>query len=178
LDWYAGVLEVIDMRSFTSIWYWIVVAVLWSTTAHWTMGVPYDAVTRARRATRDGLEGAAQEDLETLVRVNCNRLVHIMDVSGAWIVGGVFFLLTMLVLLGFWYDIEIAQAIFLLLGPMTLVAMLSVRNARLIRARGTYGVALQTHLGRQRFFNQVIGMLSIFVTAFWGMYQNLNATVL
>ncbi len=174
MDWYTGVIEVIDMRSFTSIWYWIVVAVVWSSTAHWTLGVPYDAVTRARRS--EG--GAAQEDLETLVRVNCNRIVHIMDVSGAWVVGFAFFLLSILGLLGFWYKIEIAQAVFLIVAPLTLVALISVRNARNIRARGTYGNALRVHLARQRFFNQVIGLISIFITAFWGMWHNLSATVL
>ncbi len=168
----------IDMRSFTSIWYWIIIAVVWSSTAHWTMGVPFDAVTRARKADTDDSGGAAQEDLETIVRVNCNRIVHIMDVSGAWIVAFAFFMLTILALLGFWYKIEIAQAIFLIAGPMTLVALISVRNARLIRARGTFGQALRAHLARQRFFNQVIGMVSIFITAFWGMWHNLSATVL
>ena len=174
MDWYAGVVEVIDMRSFTSIWYWIVVAVMWSSTAHWTMGVPFDAVTRARRAQG----GAAQEDLETLVRVNCNRLVHIMDVSGPMVIAFLFFLLSILVILGFWYGIEIAQAVFLLLGPMSLVFILSVRHARNIRARGTHGNDLRSHLGRQRLVNQVIGLVSIFVTAFWGMWHNLGASVL
>ncbi|MFT5638729.1 MAG: hypothetical protein ACI861_001552 [Paracoccaceae bacterium] len=178
MDWYAGVIEVIDMRSFTSIWYWIVVAVVWSSTAHWTMGVPYDAVSRARKSALAHEENSAQEDLETLVRVNCNRIVHIMDVTGPWIVGLAFFLLTILALLGFWYKIEIAQAVFLLAAPMTLVALLSVRNARIIRSVGFLGEALRRHLGRQRFFNQVIGMISIFITAFWGMWHNLNATVL
>jgi hypothetical protein len=174
LDWYAGVIEVIDMRSFTSIWYWIVVAVVWSTTAHWTMGVPFDAVNRARREQG----GEAQEDFETLVRVNSNRLVHIMDVSGTWVVALAFFLLSVLALLGFWYTIELAQAVFLITGPLTIVALLSVRNARYIRARGTQGHELRRRIGRQRFFNQVIGLISIFITAFWGMWNNLNATVL
>ena len=174
MDWYTGVIEVIDMRSFTSIWYWIVVAVVWSTTAHWTLGVPYDAVTRARRAQG----GQAQEDLETLVRVNCNRLLHIMDVSGHWVVGVGFFLLTALALLGFWYKIELAQAIFLFAAPLTLVALISVHRARKIRTLGLYGQALRSFLGRTRFFNQLIGLISIFITAFWGMWHNLNATVL
>jgi len=174
LDWYAGVIEVIDLRSFTSIWYWIVVAVVWSTTAHWTLGVPYDAVSRARRAGG----GPAQEDLEILVRVNCNRLLHIMDVSGAWVVGFAFFLLSVLLLLGFWYEIELAQALFLILAPLSLVTLLTVRAARGIRAGGLKGQALRLRIARLRILNQVIGLVSIFITAFWGMWHNLNATVL
>jgi len=174
LDWYTSVLEIIDMRSFTSIWYWIVVAVTWSTTAHWTLGVPFDAVTRARRAET----GPAQDDLEALVRINANRLVHIIDVSGAWLVALGFFVLSGLALLGFWYKVEIAQAVFLLLAPLSLVAVLSVRAARYFQLGGLAGQLLRSRLSRQRFFNQLIGLVSIFITAFWGMWHNLSATVL
>lgn len=173
LDFYAGIIEVIDMRSFTSIWYWIIVAVTWSSTSHWTLGVPFDSVTRARRH-----EGQAQLDLEALVRVNCNRLVHIMDVSGLLVVAGMACILSILAALGFWYKIEIAQAIFLLAGPLSIVALMSVRRARHIKSLQTAGIALRIQLGRQRLFNQIIGMVAIFITAFWGMWHNLSATVL
>ncbi|MFQ5437729.1 MAG: component of SufBCD complex [Paracoccaceae bacterium] len=174
MDWYAGVIEIIDLRSFSSIWYWIVVAVLWSTTAHWTLGVPFDVVAHARR--QGG--GQAQADLESLVRANCNRILYIMDVSGPWVVGFVFFALAFLAALGFAYRVEMAQAIFLIAGPMALVFLISVQSARQIRERGTYGEALRRHLARHRFLNQVIGLVSIFITAFWGMWYSLGATVL
>jgi len=174
LDWYTNVIELIDLRSFTSVWYWISLAVLWSTTAHWTLGVPFDAVTRARSAQG----GEAQADLETLVRMNCRRIVHIMDVSGTWVVAFAFFVLAGLAALGFIYRIEFAQAVFLIGAPWTLVAMLSVRHARFLVAAGITGEALCSKLGRYRFFNQVIGLVAIFITAFWGMWHNLSATVL
>jgi len=174
LDWYTGVLEIIDTRSFTSIWYWIIVAVIWSTTAHYTLGVPYDMVTRARRHET----GPAQDDLEGLVAINCNRLINIVEVSGIWLVAFGFFVLTMLALLGFVYRVELAQALFFLGAPLSLVAILTVHNARLLRADQTDGAALRNHLARQRFFNQLIGLLAIVLTAFWGMWHNLNASVL
>lgn len=173
MDWYTGVIEVIDTRSFTSIWYWIIIAVTWSSTSHWTMGVPFDAVTRARRSG-----GEAQSDLELLARVNCNRILNIMEVSGLWVVAFATFSLTALAVLGFGYDIEIAQAILLLAGPLTLVALLSVRSARTIRVRDLAGHDLRIHITRQRFVNQFIGLVSIFITAFWGMWHNLSASVL
>ena len=174
LDWYSRVIEVIDMRSFTSIWYWIVVAVVWSTAAHWTLGVPFDMVTHARRS--ESLK--PQADLEALISTNVNRILYIIDISGPWIVAFVFFLLSALMALGFWYGIEIAQSIFLLLTPLSLVFVLSVRSARRIREDGILGVQLRNHLSRQRFINQAIGLVAIFITAFWGMWHNLNASVL
>ncbi len=175
MDWYTSVIELIDMRSFTSVWYWISLAVLWSTTAHWTLGVPFDAVTRARRA---GATGPAQEDLEALVRLNCRRIVHIMDVSGIWVIGLGFFVLAGLAMLGFFYRLEFAQAVFLIGAPWSLVALLSVRHARVLMRLSIEGQLLCSRLARYRFFNQLIGLTAIFITAFWGMWHNLSATVL
>jgi hypothetical protein len=49
VDFLDLVTEVIDLRSFSNLWYWIVLAILWSSLSHWTLGVPYHIVTRARR---------------------------------------------------------------------------------------------------------------------------------
>ncbi len=169
LDWYQTLFEMIDMRSFSNLWFWIALAVMWSTASHWVLGVPFDMVLRARRHG-----GEAQADLEDIVRINVNRLLYISQVSGLWLLGLGFFVLTSLVLLGFAYGIEFAQALLLLGFPMSLVGLLSLSTARLIRIEGSTGDVLQRRLMRHRLYTQIIGMISIFVTALWGMYQNLS----
>ncbi len=169
LDWYQTLFEMIDMRSFSNLWFWIALAVMWSTASHWVLGVPFDMVLRARRQG-----GEAQADLEDIVRINVNRLLYISQVSGLWLLGLGFFVLTSLVLLGFAYGIEFAQALLLLGFPMSLVGLLSLSTARLIRIEGSTGDVLQRRLMRHRLYTQIIGMISIFVTALWGMYQNLS----
>lgn len=169
LDWYQTLFEMIDMRSFSNLWFWIALAVMWSTASHWVLGVPFDMVLRARR-----YGGEAQADLEDIVRINVNRLLYISQVSGLWLLGLGFFVLTSLVLLGFAYGIEFAQALLLLGFPMSLVGLLSLSTARLIRIEGSTGDVLQRRLMRHRLYTQIIGMMSIFVTALWGMYQNLS----
>ncbi len=169
LDWYQTLFEMIDMRSFSNLWFWIALAVMWSTASHWVLGVPFDMVLRARR-----YGGEAQADLEDIVRINVNRLLYISQVSGLWLLGLGFFVLTSLVLLGFAYGIEFAQALLLLGFPMSLVGLLSLSTARLIRIEGSTGDVLQRRLMRHRLYTQIIGMISIFVTALWGMYQNLS----
>ena len=116
VDWYSAVFELIDMRSFSNLWYWIALAVVWSTTSHWVLGVPYDMV---QRAARHG--GEAETDLEDMVRININRLLYIAGVSGLWLLGIISAFVTSLAILGFWYDVEFAQAVFLLAAPMTIV---------------------------------------------------------
>jgi len=167
LDWYQTLFELIDMRSFSNLWFWIVLAVTWSTASHWVLGVPYDMVLRARR------QGAqAEVDLEDMVRINVNRLLFIAQVSGLWILGFACFGLTMLVLLGFVYGMEFAQAVFLLAFPLSLIGALSLSTARLIQSESATGERLRKRLTRHRLYTQIIGMVSIFITAIWGMYQN------
>ena len=73
MDWFQLITEVIDLRSFSNLWYWIGLAVVWSTVSHWVLGVPYDIVLRARRRG-----GQAMEDLEDLARINVNRILQLV----------------------------------------------------------------------------------------------------
>ena len=160
--------EMIDLRSFSNLWYWISLAVLWSSASHWILGVPYDMVYRARRKG-----GQAERDLEDIARVNVNRMLYIAEVSGPWVVASACFLLSALATLGFVYLLEIAQAVFLLAFPMTVVGLISFFTARRIAQEGASGEVLRKRLAFCRLYIQFVGMVSILVTAFWGMYQNL-----
>ena len=171
MDWYQTVFELIDMRSFSNLWYWIALAVLWSSASHWVIGVPFDVV---QRAARDG--GQAEQDLMDYVRINVNRILDVVDRSGLWLIGFTMALLTTLVILGFFYDVEFAQAVLLLVGPMTIIGAMSVHTARRIRLENATGEALRKLLSRHRLKTQLLGVVSIFVTALWGMAQNLLVT--
>ena len=170
VDWYDSVFELIDMRSFSNLWYWIILAVMWSSTSHWVLGVPWDMVMRARK---DDTE-ARMQDLETIVRININRILLIAEESGLLLAGLTCFMLTMLMLLGFVYGNEFSQAVFLLLFPMTIVGLLSVATAHVIRRDGLSGEALYRMMHKHRVLTQVVGVISIFVTAMWGMLQNMT----
>ncbi|MBV6638534.1 MAG: component of SufBCD complex, partial [Mameliella sp.] len=111
-----------------------------------------------------------------MVRINTNRILLIAEESGLWVVAIGSAFLSGVAILGFYpgYWIEFAQAVFLLAFPMTLVGLLSVRSARLIREGEGEGEALWRRLRIHRMLTQLIGMVSIFVTALWGMYMNLT----
>ncbi|EKE43485.1 hypothetical protein OCGS_2217 [Oceaniovalibus guishaninsula JLT2003] len=169
MTWYATVLELIDMRSFSNLWYWIALAAVWARASHYVMGVPWDMV-----GTADRRGGQAQADLDQIVRIRVDRLLGIVDVAGLWLVGLGMAALTALALLGFVYRVEFAQAVFLIAAPMTVIGLLDVATARAIRDRALEDAALRGRLLRHRLTTQGIGIVSIFVTAMWGMYQNLN----
>ncbi len=173
MNWTNTLFEVIDMRSFSNLWFWISLAVLWSSVSHWVLGVPFDMIQRARKHG-----GQAEIDMADMVRINVNRLLHIARVSGLILLGFLSFLLSSLAIMAFWYDVEFAQALFLLAFPMSLVGALSLSTAKAIDDQKPEGDALFARLHKHRVITQFIGMISIFVTAMYGMYQNLAVSPL
>ncbi|SMO39907.1 component of SufBCD complex [Ruegeria faecimaris] len=172
MDLYSSIFELIDMRSFSNLWYWIGLAVLWSSASHWAMGVPYDLVVRARR-----VGGQSEQDLMDIVRINGNRLLYILDVSGLAILAFSCFLFTGLATLGFYYGVEFAQAVFLLLFPICLVVLINVSAARKLRRETPSLEYISKILTRCRIYTQIVGMISILITSLWGMYQNFSIGV-
>ncbi|MEX0307757.1 MAG: component of SufBCD complex [Ruegeria sp.] len=173
MDIYSSIFELIDMRSFSNLWYWIGLAVLWSSASHWVMGVPYDLVVRARR-----VGGQSEQDLLDIVRINSNRLLYIVDTSGLVIMAICCFVLTGLAMLGFFYSVEFAQAVFLLLFPVCFVMLINISTARRLKRLDATVENVSKTLTRCRTFTQIIGMFTILITAFWGMYQNISIGVL
>ncbi|MDZ4093420.1 MAG: component of SufBCD complex [Paracoccaceae bacterium] len=166
---YQTVFELIDLRSFSNLWFWIALAVMWSSASHRVLGVPFDLITRARRQG-----GEAEQDVIDMLRANRHRMLYISRVAGLWLTGFGFGLMAALVMLGFYYWIEFAQALFLLAAPMTVVGLLNLSAMRRLERDGAEGPALYRRLIRHRLKVQGIGMVSIFVTAMWGMWQNFN----
>ncbi|MFN3847656.1 MAG: component of SufBCD complex [Paracoccaceae bacterium] len=169
MKWYELIFVLIDMRSFSSLWYWIALAVLWSSVSHWVLGVPFDLINRARKHG-----GEAAEDLAALTRINARRMLYISRNGGLWGIGFTAFLLTILGMLAILYRVELAQAIFLMFAPMVLVTYLSLRVALRVERDAPIGEALVRVLMRHRFVVQLIGMIAIFVTAMFGMFQNIS----
>ncbi|WP_170358714.1 component of SufBCD complex [Ruegeria arenilitoris] len=173
MDLFSTLFEIIDMRSFSNLWYWIGLAVLWSSTSHWTLGVPYDLLVRARR-----VGGEAERDFLDIVRINKNRILYIVEVSGLAILGLSCFIFTGLAMLGFVYGVEFAQAVFLLLFPVCIVMLINISAARKLQAGDGTLEFTGRILTRCRIYTQIIGMISILITSLWGMYQNFSIGVL
>jgi hypothetical protein len=172
VDLFQAFSQVIDTRSFSSLWFWIVLVVFWSLSSHYVVGVPYDMVIRARRHG-----GEADQDLRDMVRVSTNRIMYIVDTAGVFLVCFVMFWLTFLVILAVLYRIEFAQALLCFYVPMLLVGMWSLRTARQFRAHLPEGTALHKRLFLHRIGVQFIGMFCVFVTSMWGIWVSLHPAI-
>ena len=163
------ILDFLTLRTFSSVWYWIAVAVVWATVSQRPMGVPYDMVWRAQRKAT-----GARAALDAVARGLAHRLVSGMSRGGPFVVAFGSAVLTALLLLAFVYGLEFAQGLLLIVLPVALVGALSIRTARQID-RGGDPVR---HLRRLRSGTHAIAFVALFVTAFWGVYVNLVVPVL
>lgn len=164
-----SILAILQYDTFSNIWYWFAVAVTWAVVSHWVLGIPLDVIIRARRAKTDALD-----DLETLVILSVRRLNMIDDLAGIPIVGLSAFLLTFLAIAGFYYGIEIAQGVFLIGFPLAIVAAVCQHACRKYERQPPDRENLVSWLMRLRIVVQIIAMIAIFVTAFYGMYFTLT----
>lgn len=160
----------IDHRSFSGLWYWIMIALMWAGLTRSALGVPYDLVARARR-----LGGDAQTDIEVLARIHAERYVYYWSRGQLFQVAFLAFVVSGLFVLAIGFNFEFAQAVLFLLVPLSLIAANSLRGAHLILADRGQGEALHKLIFRHRLLVQLIGFTFIFLTAIFGFVHNLTA---
>jgi hypothetical protein len=159
----------IDFRTFSNIWYWLAVMVIWAVATHWVIGVPSDMVVRARRQG-----GQAAQDLDILVAINLRRLLTLSGTPAVILVGIGAFVVTAAAMLGFVYGLELAQGLFCLAFPLVFVAVLTWRSCQRLALDQQTGPALIRALVRLRFWIQLIAITALFCTALLGIYVMLS----
>ena len=162
---YKLIVEFLDFRSFSNLWYWIAVFAVWTKAIRWGLGVPYDLVRQARR---EG--GQALHDLEVMARITTGRMLATSRGMGPWLVGLVSFGNTTLVLLGFFYHSSLAAALFCLLAPLCGLGYLSLRAALRVEAGEGQGAPLIALLTDHRRLVQVFASLAVGATILLGLY--------
>lgn len=165
-----SILAILDLHTFSNIWYWLAVAVTWAVVSHWVLGIPFDLIIRARRATPE-----AVDDLQILFDFHLRRFLMIEDLVGLPAIALSAFVLTWLAMVGFYYQVEMAQGVFLIGFPLTIVGAICQHACRRYQKNPPPREKLAAELLRLRIIIQLIAMIAIFVTAIYGMYYNLAA---
>lgn len=162
------------MRSFSSVWFWIVLALYWSSSTQIILGAPHDLILRARKG--DDAQNIA--DLHALTGIHVRRLLGLMRRAGHWIVAFAAAVLTVITMLAVVYGLEFAQAVLVLVVPMTIVRLLTLRLAFRIERENMRDARLCRALLTHRLWVQLLGMVAIFAAAIWGMLQVMSQSVL
>ncbi len=170
MDWTLALARLIELQTFVSVWYWLAVIVTWSVASNWLIGVPFDMLFRARK-----LGAAELADLEALVDINVRRIVSTNESFASAFAGLGAFVLSALALMSFGYSFELAQGMLALAAPLSVVVIVNMRLAYQLHAAPLAGRALVRKLFAVRLWTQVIGMISLFFTAMYGMYSAISS---
>ncbi|TVS05502.1 MAG: component of SufBCD complex [Rhodobacteraceae bacterium] len=168
-----NIFSLISMRSFSSLWFWVVVAVYWSAVSRSVLGAPHDMIVRARKGDAQNLE-----DLHALIDITVRRKLRFTRRAGHWSLAFNAALMTVIGILAVQYGLELAQALLLLFVPMIIVRLLALRLAFRIERTNLRGPNLCRALLTHRFWVQAIGVLAIFITSIWGMLFVMSRSVL
>ena len=128
-----GILALLDSRSFGSIWFWAILTLAWTLAGRRILGVPADVLGAVGRAPSGSGDDPAALALLDWLSLTLPRW-QVSGASGAVFLGMAAFILTSLALLGFVYDLEMAQALVLLILPFALVFVMELRLAHRLRA--------------------------------------------
>lgn len=164
--------DYIDTRSFSSAWFWFVLAITWSLLSYRTLNVPHDMIIKALK----GDERAMQET-ELLANISARRNRQFYVHGGGLGTGFIFFVLGVAGTFGIVYRYELAQGIFVFFLPLQIVWLMAIRLSFRIEAEGLTGADLCYALLRRRFWNQVLGILVICVAMMWMIYSIATTTV-
>ncbi|MCV6586023.1 MAG: component of SufBCD complex [Marinibacterium sp.] len=161
--------DLIEFQAFSSVWFWILLALFWTSAGSRVLGIPFDMINRARR---DG--AMALTEVEHLAHIFAARILRAGDLWALVLLGLAFFVLTVSVLLGFVYGFELAQAVAMFTLPGMILGVMTQRLAYRVYEGEILGDELLRVLTRHRLRVQALGMAFLFVSALWGMYWVLS----
>ena len=167
-EWAARVTEnvwnLIDTGSFSNLWFWLFMGVLWSHVMHAPMGVPVDLVRRAQSGDRQ-----AETDLQALSGVQIAQAERMQGMA-VWRAGGWAFVLTLLAGLAVPQGSEVAQAGLALAAPLALVRWFEARAARHMADVPDMAALIRAHTILRRKV-QAVGIVAVFLTSIFGMLR-------
>lgn len=171
MDVYHFILRLIDLRSFSSLWYWIALIAVWIWSDRWVLSIPADLIFRARK---QGVDGQATQDVERLTEIYARRALELHHQRNVWRMAWQWALATCITLLAVVYRVELAQGVLLLVGPWWLTRYFGQRLAVKLAQVELLALDVPRILMWHRFKMQMIGMLAIFVTVLFGLIHNVT----
>ena len=116
-------IDILDARSFASIWYWLGFGLIWTSVTRGAFGIPPAIIRQARRG-----DGTAARQLLAWLRLVMPAW-RIGGGEGALLAAGIGFLLTSVWVLAFHHGLQLPQALVPLVGPLTVLLVLRIRLA-------------------------------------------------
>lgn len=171
-----GILTILDSRSFGSIWFWLLLTLAWTLAGRRIAGVPAEVLAAIGKPQSPD-DAASMLLLDWLsLTLPRRRMGH---AEAAVLLGVSAFVGTALFVLGFFYGLEMAQALVLLLLPFGLLFAADIRLSRrlfdIVHAAETGALSVNDAaqqaaklMRRQRVAVNVGSVVAVAVTAWRG----------
>ncbi|MGB0960053.1 MAG: hypothetical protein ACPGVK_07375 [Halocynthiibacter sp.] len=134
-----------------------------------------------RDAQRHGdADGRSQVmlDVEVSANIRARRIMEMSRIGGNSVAIGISFILSTLAMLGFYYGVEFAQALFLIAFPYVFVVLHMVKTARRLTTNRPTGADMIAVLLGHRAVVQIIGIFGLFFAIMWGMFTLLTTVAI
>ncbi|ARO14187.1 hypothetical protein BVG79_00835 [Ketogulonicigenium robustum] len=168
-----SIFDIISPRSFTSVWYWIGLALVWSIASGRAMGLSWDLVRRARKGDAD-----ARRDLDDAARIEIGRIARLTDKSGLFVTALIGFCSISLILLGWVYNVEFFRALTCLYLTWLALGLLDLRWALRIFHDEATGEPLRQRLVRLHWARQGVALVAVLVTLLIGVADIIRGYIL
>lgn len=161
--------EIMAANGFNTVWYWMLVIVVWLRALQWTFGIP-------KYMMRNAMMGNEQVKLDVLALLDIHTCNIVSEFSqyGTYLVLLVCFVLTSFATLGFVNDIIVLQAVFFIAFPMSLLGAFDVRlSYQLHKNMGDWGLICRIY--KKYFWIKVIfASVFIFASTQWARYLEIR----
>lgn len=171
--------ELIDPRAVSSLWFWVVLVGMWIRVLTNVMGVPVDVLHRAQQSiAQQDLEADPEDqdpgaDVIDLARIYASRVLLVWQEARLLQILLGSFILSSLLILGFAYGVELAQAGFMVLAPLAAVFALRVQTALQMQAENPELARLLDILRTHALRLRVLGWSAITLTVIWAILRDL-----
>ncbi len=171
LNFFDLVADAVNLRAFSALWYWVVLALLWIGLSQFILGVPLYLLARARRG-----DALSRRHIQMVAQFQANEILKTNEIVRMLWIGAAAFLVSALVVLGWGYGVEVCQALLFLIVPIIGAGGLSILTARRMAKRNFETILEDLHT--HRIIMNLIMVVVFAATVFWGLYANMTARVL
>ena len=151
------IFELLSWDAFGSGWFWSLFLIQWFSHALWVLGIPVDM-----------LRGSDMAKLDLILDWRKARLIKFVEGSNIILVPILSCVVTILVVLGFWYNIETFLAVCLLVLPELAILWLCYNTAIMLSNLNTLGHTKLNYINKLHCKIYVVGIVTFLIAGIFG----------
>lgn len=167
---FAFLIEIMSLRSFISVWFWVVVAIFWTSVCNQVLGVAYDMIAAAKRG-----DGKMAQDVAVIATIGARQSLAVADPLSLFVA---YFAVASCLTAGFLLGSEIFAASSFIALPWLILGGLRRKTALYVLEHSDRVDLVLARLIKHRKITHYWAILFIFLTALYGLGHAFTYSVL